>query len=91
MASDSGTLYTGITSNLEVRVYQHKRGVYPGFSKKYKCHKLIYYEQFNFVNDAIDREKQIKKWNRKKKENIIKMKNPKWIDLSRDWILGDDV
>ena len=82
MASKSGTLYIGVTNNLEKRVYEHKNDLIEGFSKKYQCHKLIYYEETSNIESAIQREKQIKSWNRKKKELLIKSKNPTWKDLS---------
>lgn len=85
LASDTGTLYTGFTSNLLKRVYEHKIEKFDGFSKKYNCKKLVYYEITNDVNSAINREKQLKKWNRQKKENLIKISNPKWLDLSLNW------
>ncbi|RJO61859.1 GIY-YIG nuclease family protein [candidate division WS5 bacterium] len=85
IASDSGTLYTGITNDLERRNHEHKNNLIEGFCKKYKCHKLIYFEETNNVEEAIKREKQIKNWNRKKKENLIKIKNPTWRDLSDDF------
>jgi len=84
MASDSGTLYTGVTNNLYRRVWQHKNGIIEGFTKKYVCHKLIYYEQTDDIFLAIQREKEIKKWNRSKKEHLIKEMNSGWIDLSTD-------
>ena len=85
MASASGTLYIGVTSDLYKRVYQHKNDLLPGFTQKYQCHKLIYFEDTSDIESAILREKQIKNWNRKKKEFIIKLKNPHWKDLSDDW------
>ena len=85
MASESGTLYTGITNDLERRNYEHKNDLIEGFTKKYKCHKLIYFEETNNVEEAIKREKQIKNWSRKKKESLIKTKNPTWKDLSDDF------
>jgi putative endonuclease len=81
IASSSGTLYIGITNNLMRRIYEHKNGLIEGFSKKYSCHKLIYYEIYGDVNLAIAREKQLKGWRREKKENIIKKFNPHWKDL----------
>ncbi len=83
VASTSGTLYIGFTSDLIKRIQQHKQGFYKGFSKKYGCNRLVYYEETNDVNAAIEREKQLKKWNRKKKEDLIKMTNPAWDDLSK--------
>jgi len=85
MASASGTLYVGITKNIIHRSLQHKQGKTPGFTQKYKCSKLVYYEHFTDVYNAIDREKQIKRWNRTKKERLIKKQNPHWKDLSQDW------
>lgn len=85
MASLSGTLYIGVTNDLYKRVYQHKNNLIEGFTKKYQCHKLIYFEETSDVESAIAREKQLKNWNRKKKEFLIKTKNPRWKDLSDDW------
>ncbi len=85
MASESGTLYTGMTNDLARRNYEHKNNLVEGFSKKYKCHKLIYFEETNNVEEAIKREKQIKNWSRKKKESLIQTKNPTWRDLSDDF------
>ena len=76
-----GILYTGITSNLISRIYQHKENLVDGFTKKYNVHKLVYYEIHDDVNEAILREKRIKKWNRKWKINLIEQTNPQWIDL----------
>lgn len=84
MASASGTLYIGITSNLVRRIYEHKNDLVEGFTKKYQCHKLVYYEQTKEVLSAIAREKQLKKWNRAKKEWLIKTMNPTWKDLSTE-------
>jgi putative endonuclease len=85
MASDSGTLYVGVTGGLEGRVSQHQAGEVPGFTKKYKCHKLVYYEEFEDIEQAILRETQIKKWRREKKDVLIRKMNPIWRDLSEDW------
>jgi len=82
IASASGTLYTGITNNLERRIWEHKQNLIDDFSKKYNCHKLIYYESTPDVRSAINREKQIKNWRREKKCNLIKSINPTWKDLS---------
>ena len=71
-------LYTGITSDLQKRVYQHFFGFYPGFTSKYKCKYLVYYERFSDVNEAIRREKQIKLWKRDKKDKLITAFNPQW-------------
>jgi putative endonuclease len=74
-------LYIGVTNNLERRIYEHKHKLIPGFTEKYNVSKLIYYEHFDHINDAIRREKQLKKWNRKWKEELINKKNPDWNDL----------
>ncbi|MDR3643174.1 MAG: GIY-YIG nuclease family protein [Candidatus Doudnabacteria bacterium] len=85
MASNSGTLYTGITSDLYKRVYQHKNNLIEGFTKKYQCHKLVYFEETTEAESAIAREKQIKGWSRWKKEDLIRSKNFYWEDLSKSW------
>lgn len=85
MASNSGTLYVGSTSNIISRVYEHKNGIIDGFTKKYKCTRFIYYEIFKTKDEVLRRELQIKKYNRKKKEELIKTLNPEWKDLSRSW------
>ena len=77
----NGTLYIGVTSDLVNRVYEHKNNITEGFTKKYNIHKLVYYENTNDVESAIRREKQLKKWNRKWKINLIENSNPEWIDL----------
>lgn len=85
MASKSGTLYVGSTGNIISRVYEHKNGLIDGFTKKYGCDRLIYYEIFASEQGAQKRENQIKKYNRKKKEELIKNFNPKWKDIAFDW------
>ena len=85
MSSSSGTLYVGYSSDLERRVRQHKEGFYPNsFSKRYKCNKLVYYEEFMTKAEAIAGEAKVKKWNRNKKELLIGSMNPIWEDLSKD-------
>ena len=84
MASDSGTLYIGFTSDLIKRVWEHKNDFVKGFTMKYQCHKLIYFEQGEDFDSVLAREKQIKKWNRNKKEELIKTMNPGWRDLYKD-------
>ena len=66
------------------RLYEHKNDFVEGFTKKYRVHKLVYYEEYSDVKDAIQREKQLKKWNRIKKENLIQQLNPTWKDLSEE-------
>ena len=79
-----GTLYTGITSNLIKRIYEHKHGLLEGFTKKYNVHRLVYYEIHTDVYEAISKEKRIKKWYRQWKINLIEENNPHWLDLSFD-------
>jgi putative endonuclease len=78
----NGTLYIGVTNNLERRIAQHKLEEFEGFTKKYAVHLLVYYEWFSDIHEAIQREKQLKKWNRAWKLELIEKKNPQWIDLS---------
>lgn len=85
MTNKSRTLYTGVTNNLQRRVYEHKEKLIPGFTAKYNINKLIYYEIFTDINSAIAREKQIKGWLRKKKIDLIESINPEWKDLSEEW------
>ncbi|MFY9948641.1 MAG: GIY-YIG nuclease family protein [Candidatus Sulfotelmatobacter sp.] len=87
MASKSRVLYIGMTNDLSRRTFEHKNGLMDGFSKKYRCHRLVYYESFDDVNKAIDREKQLKRWNRTKKEWLIAQRNPTWSDLAAEWYL----
>jgi predicted GIY-YIG superfamily endonuclease len=77
----NGTLYTGVTSDLPRRVYEHKQGVVPGFTSRYGCNLLVYYEQCDGMISAIEREKQIKGGSRKKKLALIEGLNPNWQDL----------
>ncbi len=78
----NGTLYTGVTSDLVKRVYEHKNKVYEGFTSKYGVDKLGYYEEFSDAISAIEREKQIKDVSRKAKIKLIEKNNPEWKDLS---------
>ena len=79
-------LYTGVTNNLKVRLKQHKEKLNPNsFTAKYNVNLLVYFETFQYINDAIDREKQLKKWNRQWKINLIEEENKDWKDLSEDW------
>jgi len=83
MASQyNDTLYIGVTNDLERHVAQHKQGIFEGFTKKYDINRLVYFEFYSDVNAAITQEKQLKKWNRQWKINLIEKKNPEWIDLS---------
>jgi len=79
------TLYTGITSTLPGRIWEHKEEVHSSFTAKYNVNRLVYFETFLRVDDAIAREKQLKGWRRSKKVALIEALNPRWDDLSREW------
>ncbi len=85
MTNNSGTLYAGVTNNLERRVFEHKQGV-GGFTKRYKLTRLVYYESTPDVRAAIQREKEIKGWVRRKKIALIASTNQYWRDLSEQWV-----
>jgi len=86
MASRSLTLYTGVTGDIYHRALQHKAGEIDGFTKKYQINRLVYYETFKYVNNALAREKQIKAWTRAKRRlALIKTMNPAWQDLADGW------
>jgi putative endonuclease len=84
-------IYTGVTNNLERRVLEHKSKRNPGFSAKYNCNKLVYFEEFQWIKEAIAREKQIKAGSRLKKMNLINSMNPDWVDLSLGWFTNNDI
>ena len=79
------TLYIGVTSNLEQRIYQHKHGLIEGFTKKHGLHQLVYFEQTVDLRVAIEREKQLKGWRRARKIELIEAINPHWQDLADRW------
>lgn len=79
------TLYIGVTNDIKRRVYEHKTHVNKGFTYKYNVTKLVWYDGFSDVENAIKREKQLKKWNRSWKERLINETNPEWKDLSDEW------
>lgn len=81
-------IYTGVTSELEQRVWQHKQKVIEGFTKKYNCDKLVWFQSAEEIGSVIAREKQIKSWSRRKKEALINELNPEWTDLSLQ-LFGD--
>jgi putative endonuclease len=85
MASRSLTLYTGITDNIFRRALEHKAGAIEGFTKRYRINRLVHYEVFKYVNNAIAREKQIKAWTRAKRIALIKSVNPTWQDFAEGW------
>ena len=78
-------VYVGVTNNLERRVYEHKNKLIDGFTKRYNINKLVYYDHTTDINAAIEREKQIKGWLRKRKNELIESMNPNWSDLSDSW------
>ena len=82
---DDSVLYIGVTSNLIRRLYEHRNHLVDGFTKQYNVNKLVYFEQTNDVYSAISREKQLKGWTRKKKNDLIAKMNPEWKDLSANW------
>ena len=85
----NGTLYTGVTGDLVRRVWEHRSGLVEGFTKRYRVHHLVYFEVHNHINEAIQREKRIKNWNRAWKIALVEESNPEWHDL---WptIIGDE-
>ena len=85
MASLSGTLYIGMTNSIERRAWEHKNGTIEGFSKKYGCNRLVFFEKYGDVRTAINREKELKGWTRKKKIALIESDNPRWEDLAASW------
>lgn len=85
VASRSGTLYIGATNDLYKRVQDHKLGKIAGFSKKYHCNRLVYFEEYAYIQTAIAREKQLKGWRRSKKIALIETMNPRWQDLAEHW------
>jgi putative endonuclease len=78
-------LYTGVTNSLETRIWQYKNKAIPGFTKKYNCDRLVYFEVNENINQQIAREKQIKGWSRAKKDALVATMNPEWNDLAADW------
>jgi putative endonuclease len=85
LANASKMLYIRVTNDLQRRTYEHKHKLVPGFSAKYNLHRLVYFEAFGHVGDAIMREKQLKGWLRSRKVALIQSQNPKWLDLAADW------
>jgi len=85
LASGFKHLYIGITTNLELRMHQHRNGIFKGHTERYNIKHLVYYEKYNRITNAIAREKQLKKWSRIKKIRLIVAENPTWRDLFDDW------
>jgi putative endonuclease len=85
VGSQTGTLYVGMTNNIERRMREHKSGEFEGFASKYGCNRLVYWESFDEVQRAINREKQLKGWTRAKKIGLLESMNPRWADLAEKW------
>ena len=85
LASRSRTLYVGVTHALRTRVAQHREGAPGTFTTRYNVHRLVYAERFQYVGNAIAREKELKDWNRGRKVALIEVRNPTWEDLAADW------
>jgi putative endonuclease len=91
LSSKSRVLYTGITNDIYRRTWEHENDVHPGFTRDYKVHRLVYYETFQYADNAIAREKSIKGWLRRKKIALIEADNPTGEDLSAEWFDGKQV
>jgi putative endonuclease len=85
MASSSRVLYVGVTNDLERRVTEHKEGTLQGFTLKYRCHPLVWFERYSWIGEVIAREKELKGWLRARKIALIQQENPTWVDLSAEW------
>ena len=85
LASRTCTLYVGVTNDLQRRVFEHKEGQTPGFTKRYGVNRLVYFEGFGDVTQAIAREKELKGWRRARKVDLVESMNPEWRDLSQGW------
>jgi len=85
LTSRTGTLYVGVTGYLGSRIMQHKIDSIEGFTQKYKVHRLVYYESYQYIQSAVRREKQLKGWRREKKIALIEKMNPRWQDLAENW------
>ncbi|MEJ7692833.1 GIY-YIG nuclease family protein [Daejeonella sp.] len=81
----NNVLYIGVTNNIRRRVFEHKQKLVYGFTSKYNCNKLVWYETFTDINQAIKKETQIKTWQRSWKNNLINKTNPQWLDLAAGW------
>jgi putative endonuclease len=85
MASWSRVVYTGVTNDLVRRVHEHKQGLTRGFTSRYRITRLVYFEEFADIRDAIAREKQVKAWTRARRINLVEGRNPCWRDFAEDW------
>lgn len=86
----NGAIYTGMTANLKARVWKHRTGAFEGHSRRKGCTRLVWFQRFVWVTEAIRREKQIKEWKRDRKLALIERENPDWCDLAADWIPEND-
>ncbi len=89
LASRSRNLYTGVTNHIQRRVVEHRQGLVPGFTSRYRIFRLVHCEIFGDIRDAIAREKEIKGWRREKKIQLIERENPTWVDLSAGWFANE--
>lgn len=87
----NSTVYIGVTNDLMRRLQEHRNDMIEGFTKTYHVHKLVYYESFSDVEEAIAREKQLKGWRRARKDALIESKNPTWEDLAGDWFTAGKI
>lgn len=87
MTNAGRTLYIGVTTNLEGRVFEHQNECFPGFTQRHPLHQLVYVEDYSDIRDAIAHERQLKGWRRSKKLELISTQNPEWRDLSAEWRL----
>ena len=91
LSSSTGTLYTGVTSDIWFGVLTHKLKKKAGFTKKYNVSRLIYYEETSYINNGLAREKEIKGWSRKEKLDLVRTINPRFLDLAADWYCDEDL
>jgi putative endonuclease len=91
MAIKSLVLYTGFSNDLRVRVLQHKIGCFEGFTRRYRVHRLVYFESYRYVRNAIAREKEIKRWVRQRRVALIESMNPRWEDLAAQWFTQEEL
>ena len=85
------TFYIGVTGNLQQRIFAHKAGVGSKFCKRYNLNELLYFEEFEWMNEAIEEEKRLKNWHRDWKLNLIKQKNPQLVDLAKEWFTLEEI
>ena len=91
LSSSTGTLYTGVNKDIWYRVLTHKKKMKPGFTQRYSVTRLIYIEETQYILDALAREKEIKGWSRKKKLDLVRTINPRFLDLAANWYCDEDL